>query len=79
MEGGRGDTFSRRKKKLESLVLWLVVLVALLVMISATWTPLHLWVMVSYRLVSVIDQDILQIIKHCLDQGQGESYLRVRE
>ena len=65
--------------QLESLVLWLVVLVVvvvvvvLLLMMSATWRPLHLWVLVSYRLVYIIDQDILQIIKHC-SSWERESY-----
>ena len=51
-----------------------VVVVALLLMMSASWTPVHLWVMVSYKLVSIIDQDILQIIKHCLELEDRESY-----
>ena len=52
-------------------MLWFVVLVVvvvvviLLLMMSATWTSVvHLWVMVSYKVVSIIDQDISQIIKH---------------
>ena len=32
-------------------------------------------VMVSYKHVSIIDQDILQIIKHCLVLGERELYL----
>ena len=45
-----------------------------ILMMSATWRPLHLWVLVSYRLVYIIDQDILQIIKHCSNSEREREY-----